>query len=412
MKILIVHDRSEVANEIEKLARGICAEIAVDTCDNVFHARDQLKERLYDLAIIDLTLPISQNKTSMSLEHAELLLQEIFERDQINKPADILGISKEPDVIQLVKTSIGQHLMACIEEDSNDGWKDALTQKLRYIDLARRNRQRVTNASYDYDVVILTALDKEALPYGDMFEFQKVDGFPGTESFAFQCKRGKMRRGILYSAGFSGQATAASATQALLMYFRPRLALMTGFCGGVKKRTEFGNLLIFRASYAWDYGKWEEEKDSNGDMQSVFRSRPTPLNVLPNKVIEDVRAVLKRGYKPPAALVGAVATMTNGELTAWETEPAATASGSAVVTSEDIVAQIQELDENIWGIDMESYAFYHACLHTPVIKPDFLCLKAVADHCNGQKNSKMHAPCSLISADFARLLITEHYDFI
>jgi nucleoside phosphorylase len=411
MKMLVVHDRAEVANQIEDMVLAHCSDAIVHRSDNVLHARDLLRDNLYDLAIVDLTLPIDQGNKDTSLEHADLLLREIFERDAINKPADILGISKEPDVIALVNTSIGQHLMACIEEDASDLWRTALTQKLRYIDRARASRQRVTNESYDYDVMIITALDKEAKPYRDMFELRKVEGFPNVQAFSFACKSGKMRRGILFSAGTSGQARAASAAQALLMYFRPRLALMTGFCGGVAERTKFGDLLIFRSSYAWDYGKWVEEKVAEDQLRSIFKARPTPLNVLENGVIEDVRAMLRDGYAPPLALTGEIAKMTNGAVTSWNTEPVATASGSAVVTSLDIVAQIQDLDENIWGIEMESYAFYLACLTTPVVKPDFVCLKAVADHCNGEKNSRMHAPCSLISANFAYALITGHYDF-
>jgi nucleoside phosphorylase len=411
MKILIVHDRSDVADEIEALVRVHCSAVMVDRSDNVFGARDLLKANLYDLAIVDLTLPITAGNSNTSLEHADLLLKEIFELTAVNKPADILGISKEPDVIALVNTSIGQHLMACLEEDAGGLWRTALVQKFQYIALARASRQRVTNESYDFDVVIITALDKEARPYRDLFELKAVPGFPKAEMFEFACKEGKMRRGILFSAGCSGQARTASAAQALLMFFRPRLALMTGFCGGVGERTTFGDLLIFRSSYAWDYGKWVQVKDEDGQTRSIFKARPTPLNVIDDGVIDDVRMMLRHTYTPPLALTGRIAKMTNGKVTSWNTEAAAAASGSAVVTSLDIVAQIQELDENIWGIEMESYAFYLACLTTPVIKPDFLCMKAVADHCNGEKNSKMHAPCSLISADFARDLIMSHYNF-
>ena len=411
MKILIVHDRRDVSKEMEALAYAHCSNTIVHLSDNVLSARDLLRENLYDLAIVDLTLPIDQDNPDTSLEHADLLLKEIFERRAILKPADILGISIEPEVIALVKSTIGQHLMACIEEDVGGLWRTALTQKLQYIELARAGRQRVINASYDYDVVILTALDKEARPYRDMFELQKVDEFPNAEAFTFACKKGTMRRGILFSAEKSGQARAASAAQSLLMYFRPRLALMTGFCGGVKERTDFGDLLIFRSSYAWDYGKWVEVKGDDGQSRSIFKPRPSPLNVIDDGVIENVRAMLRDDYKPPLALVGKIAEMTEGKLSKWSTETTATASGSAVVTSLDIVAQIQDLDENIWGIEMESYAFYLACITTPVIKPDFVCLKSVADHCNGEKNSKMHGPCSLISADFARELITAQYVF-
>jgi nucleoside phosphorylase len=63
------------------------------------------------------------------------------------------------------------------------------------------------------------------------------------------------------------------------------------------------------------------------------------------------------------------------------------------------------------AVDMESYGFYYACLHTSVVRPDFICIKGVADHCNGEKDSKWHAPCSLLSASVTLDILRNHYDF-
>lgn len=85
-------------------------------------------------------------------------------------------------------------------------------------------------------------------------------------------------------------------------------------------------------------------------------------------------------------------------------------SGSAVVTSEIVLSRLVDLNENIYANDMESYGFDHAWLNTSVVRPDFVCIKGVADHCNDDKNSEWHGPCSFLSAGLATDILGNRYD--
>ena len=410
MRLLIVHDRRELAADIEKVARASMPNgLAVDTAFDVFSARDLLMQNFYDLAVIDLTLPIRGNAPA-SLQNAEFLLEEIFGGGEAKTPGDVLGISVDPSVIELVKTSVGRHLMACLHEAPCGTWRSALGDKLTYVASAGRARRLVANSSYDFDLAIVTALDKEARPYRELFEPIDSDDLRGAKEFSFQSVDGQTRRGVLFAIGQSGQAPAASATQAILTQFRPKLALMTGFCGGVKERTSLGDLIGFRSSSAWDYGKWEQE-ETDGRKLSVFRARPTALNVPEKGIVEVMRAIEDEGGFADEGTLGCVVESSKGKITGWKTRSKAAGSGSAVVTDLEKVDQIQALDENIWAIDMESYAFYFACRNTPVPAPDFMCVKAVADHCNGDKTSDLHEACSYLSASLAYHVATRRYDF-
>ena len=82
-----------------------------------------------------------------------------------------------------------------------------------------------------------------------------------------------------------------------------------------------------------------------------------------------------------------------------------------MVTSDDKMIAITGRNEDIRAIDMESYGFYRACSHTPVTKPDYMCLKSVADMCNGDKNSRFHSACSRIAASFVHDMVRTKYDF-
>ena len=411
MRTLIIHDREVVGLELARIAQeraGVSS--TVETAKDVFGARDRLRAGFYDLVALDLTLPIRYGKGDATLANAEYLLEEIFEGGEVRSPGDVIGISLESSVLELVRTTIGQHLMACIHEDSAGTWREAFAAKVDYLVKARRARQLVANSSHDADLVLLTALDKEARPYAELFELRPSDNFPRAFEFTFSSADGTMRRGLLYSVGQSGQAPCGSAAQALLTQFRPKLMLMTGFCGGVRDRTTFGDVIAFRSSSAWDYGKWEEEGE--GDRKTtVFRARPTTLNVPEAGMFGIVRDIIANGYQPRDSTVASVTRSSGGELTSWELKSAPAGSGSAVVTSLEKIDQITALDENIRAIDMESYAFYYACRNTPVLPPDFMCLKAVADLCNGEKDNRFHEACSTISAHLAHEIVTKLYRF-
>lgn len=408
MRVAVIHDRPDTAQEIEAVIRQVAGpDCRIATANDVLTARDLLRDEFFDLAVIDLTLPTMFGRGEATLQNTEVLLAEIFETGNVKVPADILGISLESEVLTLVKTSIGQHLMGCLHEDAADLWKEDLAAKLRYVRAAGRARQLVANSSYDLDLAIVTALDEEAAPYHTLFSTTPAEELRNAHRFDFTDKSGVTRRGVLYSVGKSGQAPAGSATQALLSQFRPRLALMSGFCGGVAGRTNMGDAVFFSSSAAWDYGKWQEGNDGGSP---VFRPRPGALAVPVRGVAETVRSMLGT-YDRDDALIGAVTKSSGGKVTSWQFMSASAGSGSAVVTSIDKLDEITSGDDAIRAIDMESYAFYHACRHTPVREPDFACIKAVADHCNGEKDDTLHAACSLISASIVKEIVTSVHDF-
>lgn len=410
MKILVIHDRLEVGSELQRIAEATAGSGAkVELVHDVFTARDKLKAGFYDLVAIDLTLPVKTGSVHVSLQNTQMLLDEIFNGD-VNVPADVIGISREAEVLDLLRTTIGEHLMACLHEDTGGAWRQAFETKIRYLMNARSARRMVANSSHDVDLVIMTALDKEAQPYSHLFELAPSNEFHGAKVFSFQDAAGRTRKGHLYSIGQAGQPPCGSATQALLTQFRPKLIVMTGFCGGVAQRVGFGDLVAFGTTSAWDYGKWEQREDASGK-RTVFRPRPMPLSCPTDGIREKVREMIASGFSPDPETLASVLKLSKGKITDWKLRLRGAGSGSAVVTSLETLDQIVDRDEEIWAIDMESYAFYYACLHTPVLSPDFICIKSVADHCNGDKNSDYHESCSQISAQFAKAIVTQKYNF-
>ena len=407
MRILIIHDRSDVATTIHQLVAAE-TKCEVEIVDNVFNAQNKMRQYWYDLAIVDLTLPIARRLPEAKLEYAEALLKEMFEGDELKTPADVIGISRDGDAVTAISTSIGQHVLAVITEDPDGAWHGPLLEKVRYVQNSRRGRLLAAATVHEIDAFIITALDKEARPYRDLLELTPCDEFEGATQFSFNSRNGHAKRGVLISAGKSGQVPSASLAQAVITQLRPRLAIMTGFCGGVARRIDLGDVAMFTSAAAWDYGKWEEGADGEAPK---FLARPDALNIPVGMAAAAVRALSEQRHVFDDTTNAAVGKMLGRLDKRPQVKAVAAGSGSAVVTSEIVLSRIVDLNENIHAIDMESYGFYHACLNTSVVRPDFICIKGVADHCNGNKNSKLHEPCSFLSATLAIEMLRNRYDF-
>ena len=197
-------------------------------------------------------------------------------------------------------------------------------------------------------------------------------------------------------------------SQALITFFRPKIALMSGYCGGVTNKVELGDLIFFEASYDWDYGKWEEDENSKN---LVFRARPSPIGIEGSDTHAIARHYLTSSFNGNPTLLGRVHKESLGNLSKFGMHLCPVASGSAVVANDAIVTQIRDLNDSIQAVDMESYGFYHASKYTRVLPPQFLCVKSVSDFCNGQKEDGLHNACSFISASAVSDILQNTWNF-
>jgi DNA-binding response OmpR family regulator len=80
MRILIVHDREEVGTELEHIARVTAgSDVAIERSQDVFSALGHLRDHYFDLAVVDLTLPLIAGQADTCLSHAQHLLGAIFQ---------------------------------------------------------------------------------------------------------------------------------------------------------------------------------------------------------------------------------------------------------------------------------------------------------------------------------------------
>ena len=417
LKVLVVHDRADVLADIRELLEkiGVPAHLISEAEDGQA-ARRQLVDQQFDLAIFDLTIPPVKGQSEPGYGTAEDIFIELFHSDSYNVPGDIIGITREAAALTRVNTSIGPHLMAIIEEDVDGGWRGLLTDRVQYSIKSANMRLQSISRRYDYDVAIITALDEELLPFFDLFTLVEVAHFPGAREFIFNDLSGQIRRGVIFSVGGAGQAACASATQALIARFRPKAFFLSGFCGGYQEKTQPGETLLFRSVYDWDSGKWETPKaattqEENSPQEPRFLPRADPIQNGDGEAYRVMRLLAREGIRDGAELERTIRQQSEGEVTGLKFTIAKAASGSAVVANTAILGQIRKQHDQIIGVDMECYGFYSACSQTPCVKPEMLCVKSVADFCDGDKHDRLHATSSLSSAKTIEDLILYKWRF-
>lgn len=406
MKILVVHDREDVAKEIHDIVSATIPDANISTVEDGSTARSRLADTLFDLAIIDLTIPYVTGRTKVAYSVAEELLIELFEGDTLIAPGDVLGITKDEEALAVVNTDIGPHLMSIVHEDVDGQWRNRLADRVKYSTKTRNARIRSLLSHHDVDLAILTALDKERAPYEDIFELVKADNLPGFETFIFEDKDGNIRRGVLKSIGRAGQVSASSEMQSLLTQFRPELCIMSGFCGGLSAKVDIGDVLIAESIFDWDFGKWEGKGD-----KAVFVPRPEPIVFRDKPAHRIARELVARPPADGPMIAEKARILSDGRITGLKLRHIPFASGSAVVAHSSMLPRIKDLNENIGGVDMEAYGFAYAAAHTPVAPPEVLVIKAVADFCDVEKDDKDHEACSLLSARIAEHVALNLWEF-
>src|SRR6185369_5200120 len=369
MKILIVHDREEVSDKIRQSIETSPGgnKTLVESVTNCTAARERLTHDYYDVAIIDLTLPHSASTKTLGYSNAELLITDIID-GILHTPGDLVGISQDAGAIDLISSSIICKLLKVLTEDTQGKWLKDLQGTINYVRQSGNARYAVARQAFDYDAVLVTALDEELAPFRKIYEFSDAQDFPGALEFGFRDKANKLRRGIAYSVGRSGQHASTSFTQSLITRFRPKLCLMSGICGGVRKKVKLGDVVFFEAVFNWDSGKWEDGEEHGKD-HPWFRPRVEPISIREYPIHLVVRDIVREGI---SGLSEEAQKLTKKNISKWQFRLASTASGSAVVADAGIVDDVRMINEDIRAVDMEAYGFYLAAKFTSVVKPNFL----------------------------------------
>jgi len=320
------------------------------------------------LFIIDIKIP-SVDRGAVS-QNGPAILETIVKAGK--NQALLLAISSYPEDFPGLRQSFERYgcILADFRETKN--WQSTLDHLLVQL-----------NKSIRLDFLIFCALVEERSPYIVLHEGGKLVVRGNLECFDISIGD---RKGSVILLPKMGLVNAAAAAAVSIERYRPKVVAMSGICGGFAPRAHMGQLFISEMAYEYQSGKWsddgflQEPYQATTDQQTI-----TMLGLLANRVglLSDLESGFT-GTRPAEQHVPSIGIFT---------------SGSAVIASKVLLDQVGQIHRKVHALDMEVYAIQRAAQLAPH-RPSTICAKTVVDLCDNNKNDKIHAYGSYVSAKF------------
>ena len=254
--------------------------------------------------------------------------------------------------------------------------------------------------TYGSAAVICTAVEVESESVLQTFGPWNKVHVPGDEQVYHTCtfldRHGRLQHLVTCQQDVMGMvATCALASKATSI-FHPRYLLMGGIAAGLGKESDqlYGDVLV--PNVVWDYstGKVVGPNESIIRYGEVgFLPRPMSLRLDP-----ELERIMERLCEPGAC--------------DFHVQVGPLACGTSVMANEAAVdARVRVLLPTTTGLDMESYAIFHAARTAREPRPKPLVAKSVCDFADGEKTDEFQRFAAFTSSRFIEYLLTRELDF-
>lgn len=414
LRILLIDDSAEKIRRYEELLSHYTelSQDFIDTASSVEDAETKLESKQYDLAILDLYLPL-RHGDNPSPQNSISLLRSLSEDDALNMPYNIVGITRWKDADPKYKEIFDSLLLAyIIYEDGSEDWKNKLKNKIDFLIKAQHSVQ--TQDYYNYDVAIINALQTENSHIIKSFgkEGWEEIKIPADLSTTYYAKKIHLQSGkeirivTCYSLQMASTASAALTTK-VIYNFRPRYLFMTGIAAATnRKDVSLGDILV--ADKVWDgaSGKLKTDEEGNDIFYPDFHELPLDT---------DIQAIIKR-LSNNRELLNSIEMKYENESckpkTRLRLHLGPIASVPAVLSSKDSVYNLEKHCRKLLGIEMEGYGLYYAANNSARPRPKYVVLiKSVSDYADPDKSDNYQDYCMYNSAEIAKHIILEELSY-
>jgi nucleoside phosphorylase len=401
ISILIVDDNSlkvKTIKEVLFLNPEIDQE-NVTTAVDIINAKVLLQENIYDLMILDISLP--QRFGDNPDKDAGLnFLQELNLSSEYKYPFHIIGITAHEELMEQYKSDFQSYLWHLIYfQQQYSSWSDQLNRYVKYLLKSKYELKYSSSVKYDFDIAIVTALLKPELEQvlkldGNWSSVKINNDHTNYHQGVFE-RGGKRLRVVAACADQMGLTAAAILCKKMIFHFRPKYLVMAGIAAGVRGKSNLGDILV--SELAWDYGSGKIITKDNGDL--AFKQDPRPIPASP-----DIRAMLDSEFLDPYIIPIIEKKWDNSNGFKIDSKlkllPGPMASGSYVIENIKKVEEVIDQQRKLVGIDMESYAVFFAATHSTDPKPKPIVVKSVCDFGDSDKDDKFQTYASFTSANF------------
>ncbi|MFL2077146.1 phosphorylase family protein [Marinilactibacillus psychrotolerans] len=392
--ILIVDDNLKKAEKIVNIIRKCKYSFEHDMAVNIVQAKRALKDKSYDLVILDIQLP---NRTGDKIKKdggVELLKS--LGKGSLHHPTHIIGLSAYTESIEESLSSFTEKSLVLIQFDETvDEWEKQLLEKINQIGRSKSSKYRIEEMNYDYDIAILCALEdpelKSILRLDCQWEQLEVANDNVSDYYRGTIERdGEEIKIVATSSPQMGMpATSIMATK-LIANFKPKYLVMTGIAAGVKGKVDLGDVIV--ADNCWDYESGKKVSNDDGKRELLPDYKPLRLSSALGASVRrlsrkhDVLSNIRndwQGQVPNTSL-----KIHLGDL----------ASGSSVVTDSEVVGEIQRHARKLLGIEMEAYGVHLAADLSTEPSPQAIVIKSVCDFADSSKNDDYQSYAAYTSA--------------
>jgi nucleoside phosphorylase/CheY-like chemotaxis protein len=380
VKALIVEDDSAKLQLVANVLRqSVSGEIEIETANDVGQAKRLLTKDQFDIAVLDISLPIMSGEDSTPLAGLELM-EEVSRRPKYKKPGHIVGLTGYPAQYADSLPRFNNEMWSLIFFDrTSEEWSDQLSRKVRYIEVSLKASNIPTHRS---DLCVIAALqDPELkallnLPW-DWRELSADGDATLYHEGRYVGMHGERRVIAAHAPQMGMVATAILATK-MIHCFAPKYLVMIGICAGIRGVCNLGDIVCADPCWDWGSGKLIDRAGA-----SSFLQAPSQL-----RLDSFIRAKL-------AAMCGDQAlwdrvkrewSFGNSPSHGLKMHIGPLASGATVLSDMSTAGNVKDQHRQLAGIDMEAYSIFAAAAESVLPQPKAFVLKSVVDFADPEKS--------------------------
>jgi nucleoside phosphorylase/CheY-like chemotaxis protein len=413
INILIVEDNAHKLETVLRLLRDdlLIEDKFLSSASDIKSAKRLLMHNFYDLLILDLVLPIEKDDEA-SPEKGIRFLNDINSNDRLNSPIHIIGLTERDDLTQQFDQIFHSYLWHLINYKASEAnWQDKLKNLINHLISTRNSFFDKHQKEIECDIAIITALNTpEFDSVLNLSQNWKIIEFPGDavryHSTSFE-KGEKKIKIIAACTDQMGMTATASLTTKICLIFKPNYIFMAGICAGLKERElNFGDVLI--AEQSWDYGSGKmKEIVHDGTVQDMkFEPDPRPIPLCP-----ELKAKVNNFLRKDTIRLKIQSDWKGGNKSTFvlQAKLGPVASGSYVISSDNILQEIKSHQRKLLGVEMEAYGLYHAAENSPYQFTKPIMIKSVSDFGDSAKNDGYQEYAAYTSSRFIYEFIMEEF---
>ena len=376
------------------------SDIYIDKVLELKDARTKLEESQFDLVILDIQLPNRIGKSAIK-NGGIGLLNEINVIEKLHKPTYVIGITSYSESIKDFEVKFQNEAWTLIKYDKVvTTWKEQLRNKIKYI--ISWKEQFINSIKfpleYDYDIAIVTAVEKELKSIKNLCVDWKVKEVPNDSEIYYEGiieSKIKKVKVVLAKQHQMGMPAASVLSMKMIHNFHPKYICMIGIAAGKRGKVNLGDILV--AGESWDYGSGKIRESDEKENNYLFEPEPHQLSIDPDirKIFscnfEDILLEIRKEWNKHGYLVKHDLNIYVGAI----------ASGAAVIQNEGVVKDfIDAHNRGLLGLDMETYGVYIAAENSSKPRPQFFSIKSVCDFADKEKNDNFQSYAAYTSAQF------------